>query len=156
MSSVRTCQNTRKFCGFCMGFIPVPVTSVSSVRVLYPYPELLFVLYSRFHHNTRNFCGFCKGFIPVPGTSVSSVRHPYPDPKSTNPTEPNLGRLCSSSLFQPFSASVVPIQPFSASDTKHMTLVPTPSRQACQLFHSFLQTTDLLFQSSTSAFSKGP
>ena len=47
-------------------FIYLPGTSVSSVRLPYPYP---------------NFCEFCKTSIPVPGTSVSSVRLPYPYPE---------------------------------------------------------------------------
>ena len=42
---------TKNFCEFCRTFIPVPGTSVSSVRPC---------------HNTRNFWKFCKTFIPVP------------------------------------------------------------------------------------------
>ena len=54
---------TRNFCKFCWAFIPVPGTSVSSVR---PY------------HNTRNLCYFCRTFIPVPELSVTSIGHSYP------------------------------------------------------------------------------
>ena len=40
-SYVRPCHNTRKFWKFGKTFIPVPGTSGSSVRLSYPYPELL-------------------------------------------------------------------------------------------------------------------
>ena len=39
VSSVLPCHNTRSFCEFCNTSIRVPETSVSSVRLLYPYPE---------------------------------------------------------------------------------------------------------------------
>ena len=38
VSSVRLCHNTWKICELCDTFIPVPETSVSSVRLPYPYP----------------------------------------------------------------------------------------------------------------------
>ena len=39
LSSVRPCHNTPNFWEFCKTFIPVPETSGSIVRLLYPYPE---------------------------------------------------------------------------------------------------------------------
>ena len=69
---------TRNVCKFCRTFIPVPGTSVGSVRPC---------------HNTLIFWKFCNTFIPVPETSGSSVRLPYPHPESTNPTEHNLGKF---------------------------------------------------------------
>ena len=113
VSYVRPCHNTR---GKGTAFSYLPGTSVSSVRRLYPYMDLLWVLYAcattpgvrvqpfytvpgislssvRLCHNTWNFCGFCDISIPVPGASVSSVRLSYPYPESTNPTEHNLENL---------------------------------------------------------------
>ena len=54
-SPSRVCAITRD--------LPVPGTSVSSVGHLYPYPELLKVIYAR---------------AAIPGISGSSVRFPYP------------------------------------------------------------------------------
>ena len=55
---------TKNLCKFCRALIPVPGTSVSSVRHSYPYPELLEILYARGHNTlgtvNRNFCEFCK------------------------------------------------------------------------------------------------
>ena len=88
---------TKNFCKFCRTFIPVPRTSVSSVQLSYPYPNICefctpvpqntrgtgtaflylpgtSVSFVRPCHNTRNFCEFCNTSVPVPGTSVTSVR----------------------------------------------------------------------------------
>ena len=73
----------RNFCMFCTPFT-IPETSGSSVRLSYPYPELLDVLYY-FHTLTLNFYEFCATRLTIPGvrvqhdlyppgTSVSSVR----------------------------------------------------------------------------------
>ena len=80
---------TRNFCELCRTFIPVPRTSVSSVRPVPQYP----VTGTACFVPARNFSEFCITSIPVPETSGSSVRLPYPYPESTNPTERNLGRL---------------------------------------------------------------
>ena len=59
-------------------------TSVSSVRLSYPYPEVLWILYD-VHTRTWNFSEFCTAratipgvriqhFLFLPGTSVSSGR----------------------------------------------------------------------------------
>ena len=66
----------------------LPGTSVISMRLPYPYPELLWVRglcslgYVQDHTpgitRTRNSCKFCTAFIPVPGSYVSSV-HPWRD-----------------------------------------------------------------------------
>ena len=77
---------TKNFCKFCRTFIPVPGTSVSSVRPCHKYPGYGYsILYLpgtsvssvRQCHNTPNICEFCNTFVPVPGTFVSSVRSPY-------------------------------------------------------------------------------
>ena len=88
---------TKNSCKFCRTFIPVPGTSVSSRRHLYPYPELLRALYARATNTQgtgkaffflpetslcsvrpcRHFCEFCGTFVPLPVTFVSSVRFPY-------------------------------------------------------------------------------
>ena len=73
---------TKNFCEFCTTFIPVPGTSVRSVRpchntrgtgTSFSYLPGTSGSSVRPCHNTRNFWKFCKTFIPVPGTSVSSV-----------------------------------------------------------------------------------
>ena len=80
----------RHFCEFCTIFIPVPETSVSSVRPCHntrgtrvqhsntypdlcefcmtsiPYPELLWVMYD-IHTRTRNVCKFCTPVPQYPG-----------------------------------------------------------------------------------------
>ena len=71
-----------------MTSIPVPDTSVSSVRHQYRYRTLRSLRYD-INTGTGHFGKFgttwipvppvpVKTFIPVPDTSVSSVRHPYP------------------------------------------------------------------------------
>ena len=74
---------TRIFCKFCTTLIPVPGTSVRSVRpchntrgigTAFLYLPRTSASSVRPCHNTRNFWKFRKIFIPVPGTSVSSVR----------------------------------------------------------------------------------
>ena len=44
-------------------------TSVSPVRHLYPYPELLQALYD-LHTRTRNFCKFCTPCFTIPELPV--------------------------------------------------------------------------------------
>ena len=81
---------TKNFCELCTTFIPVPGTSVTSVRPCHNTrgtgTALLYLTGTsvssvRPCHKTRNFWKFYKTFIPVPGTSVSSVGRscPYPD-----------------------------------------------------------------------------
>ena len=74
---------TKNFCKFCRTFIPVPGTSVRSVRpchntrgtgTAFVYLPGTSVRSGRPCHNTRNFWKFCRTFIPVPETSVSFVR----------------------------------------------------------------------------------
>ena len=94
---------TRNFCELCRTFIPVPGTSVSSVRPAPQYPGYGYSIFLyppgtsvssvRPCHNTQNFCEFCNTSMPVPETSASSVRLPYLYPESTNPTEHNLGKI---------------------------------------------------------------
>ena len=101
---------TRTFCELYRTFIPVPGTSVRSVRPRHSTrgtgTAFLFlpgtsVSSVRPCHNTRNFCEFCNTSIPVPETSASSVRLPYPYSESTNPTEHNLGYFCFQVSFCP-------------------------------------------------------
>ena len=79
---------TRNFCKFCRTFIPVPGTSVSSVRpghntrnfwkfceTFIPVPELLLVLRD-IHTRTRNFCEFCTPRVTIPGVPVQHLLHP--------------------------------------------------------------------------------
>ena len=99
VSSVRPCHNTwnfRKFSKifmpvpeiseFCRTFIPVPGTSVSSVR---PVPQYPGYGYSFFCTRPELLWVMCNTSIPVPETSGSSVKHLHPYPESTNPTEHN-------------------------------------------------------------------
>ena len=79
------CPCTRDFCEFCTT-LPVPGTSLSSIRHPYPYPNFFtFVLSVGYtQNNTRsicprycllnNLCNFRRTRIPVPGTSGSFVR----------------------------------------------------------------------------------
>ena len=78
---------TRNFGKFCTT-LPVPGTSVNSVRHSIPVPELsicvLSVGYTQNHtrgiypryYPTNNFCKFYRTLIPVPRPSESSVRTP--------------------------------------------------------------------------------
>ena len=86
--NIRT--RTKNFCEFCTTFIPVPGTSLRSVRpchntqgtgTAFSHLPGTSVSSVRPRRNTRNFCKFFKTFIPVPGTSVSSLRHSYPYPE---------------------------------------------------------------------------
>ena len=78
---------TKNFCEFCTTFIPVPGTSIRSVRpchntrgtgTAFLYLPRTSVSSARPSHNTRNFWKFCNTFIPVPATSVISAAHSYP------------------------------------------------------------------------------
>ena len=68
---------TRNFCKFCRAFIPVPGTSVSSVRQCHEYRGYGYSIFIP----ARNFCKFLYARATKPGTSGSSVRlsHPYPE-----------------------------------------------------------------------------
>ena len=64
----------KNFCGFCTVFIPVPGTSVSSVRPCYNtrgtgttffYLRRTFGCAVRRCRTSRNICEFCTTFIPV-------------------------------------------------------------------------------------------
>ena len=75
--------HTKNFCEFCTTVIPVPGTSVRSVRPCHNVRRTGTALsflpgtsasYVRSCHNTRNIWKFSKTLIPVPGISVSSVR----------------------------------------------------------------------------------
>ena len=75
------------FCEFCTTVIPVPKTSVRSVRpchntrgtgTAFLYLPGTSVISVRPRHNTRNIRKFFKTFISVPRTSVSTVGHSYP------------------------------------------------------------------------------
>ena len=86
----RGTTRTRNFCKFCKTFVPVPETSLSSVRPWHnargtgmPFYEIPgggggYGYCTTFVYLPGTFCEFCKTSIPVPGTSVSSVRLPYP------------------------------------------------------------------------------
>ena len=73
----------RNFCKFCTPVVTIPGVRVqhfytrpellevlyaraSSVRLSYPYPELLWVLYG-IHTRTRNFCELCTPRATIPG-----------------------------------------------------------------------------------------
>ena len=77
--------------------------SGSSVRLLYPYPELLEVLYDMHTRTRPELLKFCKNSIPVPETSASCVRLPYPYPESTTPLQNmspgNLFAFCGLNYF---------------------------------------------------------
>ena len=79
---------TRNFCKLCNAFIPVPGTSVSSVRPYHntrnfwkfcktfiPVPELFLVL-KDIHTRTRNFCDFCTPRATKPGVRVQQLSYP--------------------------------------------------------------------------------
>ena len=81
-----------KFCGT---FIPVPGTSVSSVRPCHntrkfwkfyktfiPVPELLLVLQD-IHTRTRNFCEFGTPRATIPGVRVQHLSYPPGTPVSS-------------------------------------------------------------------------
>ena len=81
---------TKDSCKFCKAFIPVPGTSVSSVRpchntrstgTAFSYLPGTSASSVCPCHTTRNFCEFCNFYVSVPGTSVSAVRTPYPYPE---------------------------------------------------------------------------
>ena len=81
----RGTTRTRNFCKFCKTFVPVPETSLSSVRPWHnargtgmPFYEIPgggggYGYCTTFVYLPGTFCEFCKTSIPVPGTSVSSV-----------------------------------------------------------------------------------
>ena len=81
--SVRPCHNTRDFWNFCKTFMPVPGTSVSSVRCSYLYTELLWDLHATCHNTGGYGCStICAGSdllwvmyvrATIPWTSISSV-----------------------------------------------------------------------------------
>ena len=66
---------TRHFCKFGTTSIPVPDTSVTSVRHQFRYRTFRYVRY--INTGTGHFGNFSTTSIPVPDTSVTSVRHPY-------------------------------------------------------------------------------
>ena len=79
---------TRNFCKLCRAFIPVPGTSVSSVRPCHitrnfwkfcntfiPVPELPLVLWE-IHTCIRSFCEFCAPRAAIPGARVRHLSYP--------------------------------------------------------------------------------
>ena len=78
---------TRHFCGFCKRFIPVPGTSVSSVRFSYPYQQLLRDL---------------ETIIPVPGVRLR-ILYPCPKPLWVLYSTHSIPETCLTSIRGPYT-----------------------------------------------------
>ena len=119
---------TRNSCNFCRTFMPVPGTSVSSVRPCHNTwkfwkfckiqdPELLLVLWD-IHTRTRNFCEFCTPRATIPGVRVQHLL--YPPGTSVSSIRP-----CHNTRnFRKFCNTFIPVHETSGSSVRLLALYP--------------------------------
>ena len=115
---------TRDFRKFCRTFIPVPGTSVSSVRPCHntrhfwkfcktfiPVPELRLVLYD-IHTRTRNFCEFCTPRATIPGERVQHISYP------SGPSASSIRPCHNTRKFWKFCNTFIPVPDTSGSSVR--------------------------------------